>query len=53
MIVQPFGFLAAPAGDIEPVAGHYNYFNIADPTSYPGSGTTVTNIFYKFCEPDI
>lgn len=44
MIVQPFGFLAAPAGDVEPVAGHYNYFNIGDSSSYPGSGTTVTNI---------
>ena len=37
MIVQPFGFLAAPAGDVEPVAGHYNYFHIADPTSPRGS----------------
>jgi len=45
MIVQPFGFLAPTAGGaVEPVAGHYNYFNIGDSSSYPGSGTTVTNI---------
>jgi len=45
MIIQPFGFLAPTAAGVEIVTqGLYNHLNIADASSYPGTGTTVTNI---------